>query len=323
MDSFRAEYPVNKGIEPGKAVSIGRYPEDVYYGGNPWYLATLAAAEQLYDALYVWERDGHIDITDVDLAFFRDFTPGLSPGKYLNDSTEFSDLVHSIATYADGFIEIVARYIHPNGSIAEQFGRDDGTPVSARDLTWSYGAFLSAVARRDGRIPQPWLNPSAVSVPDRCVPTPIVGYYEATTPSPFPLPGGDADATAPTAVQSPSESGSSCPGTRYVVVKFEVRVTTSWGQTIKIVGNNDILGGWDPTLGVGLDATGYTEEDPVWSVSIVLLAGQSIQYKFVRVGEDGRQVEWESSPDRTYSAPAECETTATVPAAWNLNVPGE
>ena len=37
-DSFRPIYKINSGISEGKAVAIGRYPEDVYYDGNPWYV---------------------------------------------------------------------------------------------------------------------------------------------------------------------------------------------------------------------------------------------------------------------------------------------
>ncbi|PKS12239.1 hypothetical protein jhhlp_001539 [Lomentospora prolificans] len=306
-DSFKDEYPINSGVAPGKAMAIGRYPEDVYYGGHPWYLATLAAAEQMYDALYVWQENGYIEVTDVDVPFFHDFSHELQTGKHLNDSAEFAALMNSIANYADGFIDIVAEYIHPNGSIAEQYTRDTGTPTSARDLTWSYAAFLSAVARRDKQVPRSWLNAQVVTPPNKCVPTSIVGYYAAADPSPFPLPRGNEK--APGDGQGP---GGSCPETRYVVVNFQVRVVTSWGEKIKMVGNTDILGGWEPGLGVELNAAGYSEEDPIWRVSIVLLAGQEIEYKFVRVGEDGQQVSWESDPNRRYSAPAECETTATV-----------
>jgi len=38
VDSFRNIYAINAGIPEGKPVSTGRYAEDVYYGGNPWYV---------------------------------------------------------------------------------------------------------------------------------------------------------------------------------------------------------------------------------------------------------------------------------------------
>lgn len=35
-DSFRSIYSINQGIAAGKGIAVGRYPEDSYYGGNPW-----------------------------------------------------------------------------------------------------------------------------------------------------------------------------------------------------------------------------------------------------------------------------------------------
>lgn len=36
-DSFRSIYTINSGLAEGTAVAVGRYPEDSYQGGNPWY----------------------------------------------------------------------------------------------------------------------------------------------------------------------------------------------------------------------------------------------------------------------------------------------
>lgn len=38
VDSFRAIYDVNQGRTAGQAAAVGRYPEDVFMGGNPWYV---------------------------------------------------------------------------------------------------------------------------------------------------------------------------------------------------------------------------------------------------------------------------------------------
>ncbi|CEQ42478.1 SPOSA6832_04291 [Sporobolomyces salmonicolor] len=54
VDSFRGLYALEGEQQDGSAIAIGRYREDVYYSGNPWYLTTLAAAEQLYLALSTW-----------------------------------------------------------------------------------------------------------------------------------------------------------------------------------------------------------------------------------------------------------------------------
>lgn len=45
---FAQHYAINRGRPAGFA--LGRYPGDVYHGGNPWFIATLAAAEFCYRA---------------------------------------------------------------------------------------------------------------------------------------------------------------------------------------------------------------------------------------------------------------------------------
>jgi glucoamylase len=64
-DLFGALYPVNRGRA---APALGRYGEDRYYGGGPWYAATLAAAE-------FWYRAGDIARGDAYLETVRAFTP--------------------------------------------------------------------------------------------------------------------------------------------------------------------------------------------------------------------------------------------------------
>lgn len=44
---FHSIYNINKNLDH-LGTAIGRYPEDHYYGGNPWFLATLAFAEYFY-----------------------------------------------------------------------------------------------------------------------------------------------------------------------------------------------------------------------------------------------------------------------------------
>jgi glucoamylase len=108
-DSFRF-YGINNGVPLGQAVAIGRYSEDVYYGGHPWYLATFAAAEQLYDALYQWNRIGRLSITDVSLRFFRDVYSEAAVGDYDAGSQQYSSITTAIKTYADGYMRIAVSH---------------------------------------------------------------------------------------------------------------------------------------------------------------------------------------------------------------------
>ncbi|KAI0270004.1 glucoamylase [Gloeopeniophorella convolvens] len=156
VDSFRRVYPLNKRVAAGAPVAVGRYPEDVYYGGNPWYLATLAVAEQLYDALITWNALGALSVTPTSQPFFAQFAPGIAPGDYATDTETYTQLTDAIRAHADGFVAVVAAHTPPGGGLAEQFDRTGGRPVSAADLTWSYAAALTAFRGRRGGFGGGW-----------------------------------------------------------------------------------------------------------------------------------------------------------------------
>jgi len=168
VDSFRGSlYPINSGVAANAAVAVGRYKEDVYYNGNPWYLTTFAAAEQLYLALSTWNAQKSITVTSVSQPFFAQFISGIAAGTYANTTSQYTTLVSAIRTYADGFVDINRRYTPSDGSLAEQFTRQNGTPLSAKDLTWSYASALTAFDRRAAVLPAAW--PAAnLTVPATC-----------------------------------------------------------------------------------------------------------------------------------------------------------
>ncbi|EAQ86714.1 hypothetical protein CHGG_07967 [Chaetomium globosum CBS 148.51] len=257
VDSFRTEYGINSGIPQGKAVAVGRYTEDVYYKGNPWYLANFAAAEQIYDAIYVWKKDGSITVTQLSLPFFKDLVPSITTGTYTTSSPTHAAIITAASTYADGFIDIAAKYAGSGGSLAEQYDRNTGAPLSAADLTWSYAAFLSAADRRAGIVPV-----TGWSAEDRQHPA-FLTPNAAAEPAPVPFPEQCADAAN-------------------VFVTFSGRVTTEWGQSVKVVGNVPALGAWDLKKAVKMSASGYTATNPLWSITVPMAAGTAVQFKFVR-----------------------------------------
>lgn len=71
-------------------------------------------------------------------------------------------------TLADGFVEKVAEYTLPDGELPEQYSRENGTAVSARHLTWSYAAALSAFSARAGYVPKPWGARREAGLPESC-----------------------------------------------------------------------------------------------------------------------------------------------------------
>ncbi|TCD70790.1 hypothetical protein EIP91_001821 [Steccherinum ochraceum] len=167
VDSFRSIYSINKGIASNGAVAVGRYPEDVYMGGNPWYLSTFAVAEQLYDALIVWNKQKSIAVTSTSLAFFQQFSPSITAGTYSSSTSTFTTLISDIKSFADGFVALNAKYTPSGGGLAEQYDRNSGAATSAVDLTWSYASALTVFAARQGTSSPSW-GASGLKVPSTC-----------------------------------------------------------------------------------------------------------------------------------------------------------
>ncbi|KAF8635222.1 hypothetical protein AX17_003997 [Amanita inopinata Kibby_2008] len=169
VDAFRSIYPINSGIASNQGVATGRYPEDTYFNGNPWYLTTLAAAEQLYDALIVWNQQGSITVTSLSQPFFSTFIPGIATGTYSSGSSTFTTLTSDIKTFADSFVATVAKYTPSGGGLSEQYDKSTGAPTSAVDLTWSYASLLTSWQVRNGIKSAGW-GAAGLSVPVSCSP---------------------------------------------------------------------------------------------------------------------------------------------------------
>ncbi|EED14963.1 glucoamylase precursor, putative [Talaromyces stipitatus ATCC 10500] len=303
-DSFRSIYSLNSGIAAGSAVAVGRYPEDVYQAGNPWYLATTAAAEQLYDAIYQWNKIGFINITSISLSFFQAIYPSAATGTYAAGSSTFNALISAVKTYADGYMSVVERYTPADGTLSEQFQRDNGVPLSASALTWSYAALLTAAARRAGTVPASWGSSKANTVPTTCSASSAKGSYTSATNTAWP--------TAPTSSTRPS-----CTPPSDVSVTFQEIVTTSPGQDIYLTGNISALGSWSTTAGkaIALSAQDYRSADNLWYVALTLPSDTAFEYKFFK-NESGMII-WEDDPNRVYVVPSDCGvSTACINDSW-------
>ncbi|KAJ7914463.1 glucoamylase [Mycena leptocephala] len=217
VDSFRSIYSINSGIGSNAAVATGRYPEDVYMGGNPWYLTTAAVAEQLYDALIVWKAQGALNVTSISLPFFRQFSSSVKVGNYAASTAMFKTLTAAVKTFADGFLSIHAKNTPSNGGLAEQFDKSSGAPLSAVDLTWSYAAALTVFSARAGTKPASW---------------------------------GAAKLVVPTTCQRGNQGGT-------VTATFNVVATTVDGENIYLTGSVDSLQNWSPDTAMIMSPADY------------------------------------------------------------------
>lgn len=145
-----------------EGVGLGRYPEDIYdgygtsdRGGNPWFLCTSSAAEILYRTASHISSTSNLTITARGLPFYSALllSSSLEPGEgatYGPGDAIFHSIVERLKLVGDEFLEVVKTHVDGEGSMSEQFDRVTGFMRGARDLTWSYGAFLQAVkARQD------------------------------------------------------------------------------------------------------------------------------------------------------------------------------
>lgn len=216
-----------------------------------------------------------------------------------------------------------------NGSLSEQFSKSNGSPLSARDLTWSYAALISANNRRNSIVPAAWGETSASSVPATCIATSATGTYSTATSTSWPVTltsVSGATTTTTSTSQTTTATGtttttskttttttttSSCTTPTAVAVTFDLIATTYYGENIKIAGSISQLGSWDTSKAVALSAADYTSSNNLWFVDVSLPAGTVFEYKYIRIESDGT-IEWESDPNRSYTVPAACATTAVT-----------
>ena len=158
--AFEVAYRINDGKFPGMA--IGRYPEDVYYGGNPWYLTTIAFAEFYFRLATAFSQDDKILITKLNSNFFNSLFryenirgPYLSAGAILiRKDPRYDEILNLLKWKGDNYLRRVRMHTPANGSFSEQFSRLDGHQVSAYDLTWSFASFLSTIKARNDFLSQ-------------------------------------------------------------------------------------------------------------------------------------------------------------------------
>ena len=109
---FDAEYAINRNRSAGRGPAMGRYAGDVYYSGGAYYFSTLAAAEFCFRA-----------------------------------AAQSSSRAALIAR-GDGYLETVRAYTPADGELSEQFDQSTGLQSSARQLAWSYAAFITCARAR-------------------------------------------------------------------------------------------------------------------------------------------------------------------------------
>jgi glucoamylase len=286
IDSFRTTYIINRNKPFNtSAIATGRYAEDIYFDGNPWYLTTLAVAEQLYDAIQQWNKEGSLTITDLDLAFWHSVYPSAAVGTYGGHGSKFTAYIKAALAYADAFVSIALKYTPASGALAEQYSRENGTALSARDLTWSYASFVTMRGARLAatsnylQVPS-WGSSNGAIAPDVCIASSVPGVYSPAT-----------GAGAP-----------SIPSGCTILVTFNVNASTYFGENIYLTGNSTDLGNEDPNNALPGSAIAYSAKRPLWTFTVELAANSTVAYNYLRKEPDGSYL-YETS-NRTLHVPS-------------------
>lgn len=119
-DLFASTYAINRALPPDRGPAMGRYADDRYFSGGAYYFATLAAAEFHYRLA----------------AALRAGTHGGQRGA-------------AALSRGDSFMRTVQTFTPADGELSEQFDQRNGSQTSARQLSWSYAAFITAAASRE------------------------------------------------------------------------------------------------------------------------------------------------------------------------------
>jgi glucoamylase len=138
---FDAEYAINRKRPPERGPAMGRYANDAYFGGNPWYLGTLAAAEFYFKFTFALLSGGAMPETSENEHFRRRLIDA-------DGARGNADFAAAALERGDTFMRTVQAYTPASGDLSEQFDRTTGAQTSAKHLAWSYGAFITAAASR-------------------------------------------------------------------------------------------------------------------------------------------------------------------------------
>jgi glucoamylase len=162
----RFRFPINAAPEspPGDriaddllaGVGIGRYPEDVYdgygtspSGGNPWFLCTASVAEVLFRTASHLAQTSNFTVSPRGAPFWQAIVPAADTSRsYYPGDGVFDNAITRLTGLGDQYFGVIRKHTDAEGALSEQFDRNTGYERGARDLTWSYGAFLQAVEAR-------------------------------------------------------------------------------------------------------------------------------------------------------------------------------
>ena len=138
---FEAEYAINRNRPAAWGPAMGRYANDAYYSGGAYFFATLATAEFYFKLATALLSGAEMVVTDENLRFRQRLSAA-------EGAAEGPALSAAAIERGNAIMRTVQAYTPASGDLSEQFDRTTGAQTSAKHLSWSYAAFITAAASR-------------------------------------------------------------------------------------------------------------------------------------------------------------------------------
>lgn len=151
---FAADYRINRERASDCAPAMGRYAGDVYYSGGAYYFSTLGAAQFYFRFAEAIGGGAKIPVSQDNRALLADMIgePPEALGRTSVEPRHKERLFKAVFDRGDSFVAMVRAYTPASGELSEQFDQTTGAQTSAKNLAWSYAAFVTAVASRKAAI---------------------------------------------------------------------------------------------------------------------------------------------------------------------------
>jgi glucoamylase len=146
-DLFERTYKINQGRPENRGPAMGRYADDHFFSGGAYYFSTLGAAEFYYALADAIAAGADLPVAAENEEFLLRLGLSKNPPE-LSLPNQRKNIFDVLLDRGDQFMATVAAFTPASGELSEQFDQNTGAQTSAKTLTWSHAAFISAAARR-------------------------------------------------------------------------------------------------------------------------------------------------------------------------------
>ncbi len=163
-DLFEVAYPINRLRPENRGPAMGRYAGDNYFSGGAYYFSTLGAAEYYYALAEAVAAGACLSAAGKSeaLLFHQEARGDFSE---LSPESQRRTIFAAAMKRGDQFMATVAAFTPASGELSEQFDQKTGAQTSAKRLTWSYAAFITAAARRKAALQRAGSHPLQSNAP--------------------------------------------------------------------------------------------------------------------------------------------------------------